>query len=744
MAQHQYDVWQFGYYAGLNFTSGVATAASAPFYTDEGSTMWCNPKTGALQFSTDGRVVYRANGTVMTNGVGLRGGPSSSSSALIVPFPSNNLDTVKQFYVFCIGDQSWIDETADDSTLTSNIVDFSVDSMGEVTQVNNIINVGLAEKLVATQHCDGMSYWVVVHARSEPVFYAYKVGTKGIEAPIVSRVGKQLVPRAANVRGGPYGQGLMAFSASGKKLAMAVPFSYSVETFDFDTYTGVVSNGVVLDSISRTYGVCFAPNDEFLYTVEWVPGNETGPPVRQFDLSSPSKPIIVGRLRDDDLDFHLGGIQLGPDGRIWLAESNGLACIDQPNVAGNGCQLTNSLVSFSPPARIVVGLPNLITSFFDDGQRKACGPPIAAVAADSMICEHSCMQPMDVSRNVPTSWNWHFEGGTPLDYIGPLPPSICYDTAGTYRIVLVASNEFGSDTVEQRVRVVAPPLLSAGADVVLCDSAAGHLHATGAIRYEWEYQQGIGNTQSADPIVRVFKHTAFVVRGWNAEGCSTTDTVMVYSYPQGKAAVELQILPVHGMVGGFGNVNVIRDSSMGFAPPTLQVHVPMRALMDVVVTKGQELSRVRMSANETVITASAVETMSDTILQLQGKLLLFEGSETITASAISIDSCDRFNVMPALVTADVCGERLRLIRVQGAAMFIDRYSDLTHSVSVGGESGTTATYYIYDVTGRQVHHGEITLAENGQEIPIPHFVHGCCIVQVRTMQLTLSKLIVVD
>lgn len=744
MAQHQYDVWQFGYYAGLNFTSGVATAASAPFYTDEGSTMWCNPNTGALQFSTDGRVVYRANGTVMTNGVGLRGGPSSSSSALIVPFPSSNLDTVKQFYVFCIGDQSWVDETADDSTLTSNIVDFSVDSAGEVTQVNNVINIGLAEKLVATQHCDGISYWVVVHARSEPVFYAYKVGVGGVEAPVVSRVGKQLIPRAANVRGGPYGQGLMAFSTSGKKLAMAVPFSYSAEVFDFDTYTGVVSNGIVLDTTSRTYGVCFSPNDEFLYTVEWVPGNETGPPVRQFDLSTPSKAAIVGRLRDDDLDFHLGGIQLGPDGRIWLAESNGLACIVQPNVAGNGCQLVNSQVSFSPPARIVVGLPNLITSYFDSGQRKTCAPPIAALVADTVLCEHSCIRPKDVTRNVPTTWNWYFEGGTPLDFAGQRPPSVCYDTAGIYRIVLVVSNEFGADTVEQRIRVVAPPKVSAGADVVLCDSAAGHLHATGAIRYEWEYQQGIGNTQSADPIIRVFKHTAFVVRGWNAEGCSATDTVMVYSYPQGKATIELQILPVHGVVGGIGNVSIVRDSSIGFTPPTLQVHVPMRALMDVVVTKGQELGRIRTSPNETVITANALDATSDTILQLQGKLLLFEGSETITASAASVDSCDRFNVMPASVTADVCGERMRLIRIQGAALFIDRYSDLTQTISVGGESGTAATYHIYDATGKQVHNGAIVLAENGQEILIPQFVRGCCIVQVRTMLQTVSKMVIVD
>jgi PKD repeat protein len=51
----------------------------------------------------------------------------------------------------------------------------------------------------------------------------------------------------------------------------------------------------------------------------------------------------------------------------------------------------------------------------------------------------------DLSANVPNSWEWTFEGGTP-NTATDQNPSVVYNTAGTYEVTLVASNAYGDDT----------------------------------------------------------------------------------------------------------------------------------------------------------------------------------------------------------------------------------------------------------------------------------------------------------
>ncbi len=51
----------------------------------------------------------------------------------------------------------------------------------------------------------------------------------------------------------------------------------------------------------------------------------------------------------------------------------------------------------------------------------------------------------DISTNSPTSWAWTFEGGTPTSATTQ-NPSVTYNTAGTYNVVLTTTNADGSDT----------------------------------------------------------------------------------------------------------------------------------------------------------------------------------------------------------------------------------------------------------------------------------------------------------
>jgi PKD repeat protein/photosystem II stability/assembly factor-like uncharacterized protein len=53
----------------------------------------------------------------------------------------------------------------------------------------------------------------------------------------------------------------------------------------------------------------------------------------------------------------------------------------------------------------------------------------------------------DLSSGVPTSWHWTFDGAIPLESFERNPSGITFETAGTYQVKLVVSNEAGADSI---------------------------------------------------------------------------------------------------------------------------------------------------------------------------------------------------------------------------------------------------------------------------------------------------------
>jgi PKD repeat protein/photosystem II stability/assembly factor-like uncharacterized protein len=72
--------------------------------------------------------------------------------------------------------------------------------------------------------------------------------------------------------------------------------------------------------------------------------------------------------------------------------------------------------------------------------------PVAAFTANATsISQGQTVTFTDGSTNGPTSWDWTFAGGTPSSSVQQ-NPQVVYDVAGTYDVVLTATNEAGSDT----------------------------------------------------------------------------------------------------------------------------------------------------------------------------------------------------------------------------------------------------------------------------------------------------------
>ena len=99
-AQHEYDQWFFGEYAGLDFRSGRPVPVSgSPVVTEEGTAAYSDSETGELLFYTDGRTIWSRDHRPMAYGSGLKGGISSAQSALIIPWPACDPDD-RRFFVF--------------------------------------------------------------------------------------------------------------------------------------------------------------------------------------------------------------------------------------------------------------------------------------------------------------------------------------------------------------------------------------------------------------------------------------------------------------------------------------------------------------------------------------------------------------------------------------------------------------------------------------------------------------------
>lgn len=88
-------------------------------------------------------------------------------------------------------------------------------------------------------------------------------------------------------------------------------------------------------------------------------------------------------------------------------------------------------------------------------------PPVANFAASiQSIHTGASVQYTNFSGFSPTSFEWTFEGGTPSTYSGPTPPSIVYNTAGTYDVTLTVTNDYGTHTLTRNDFIV----VTAGVD----------------------------------------------------------------------------------------------------------------------------------------------------------------------------------------------------------------------------------------------------------------------------------------
>jgi PKD repeat protein len=108
--------------------------------------------------------------------------------------------------------------------------------------------------------------------------------------------------------------------------------------------------------------------------------------------------------------------------------------------------------------------------YYATGSRALSLPPVADFTVDIKTGNAPLqVKFLDLSANNPTSWLWTFAGGTPATS-AQQNPVISYNSPGTYKVTLKATNNKGSNTIDKNGYIIvtsASGIEDNGADAIL-------------------------------------------------------------------------------------------------------------------------------------------------------------------------------------------------------------------------------------------------------------------------------------
>jgi gliding motility-associated-like protein len=459
--QRENSNWYFGINAAINFpTSGAPTAVAGSTMNTYEATTTVSDGNGQLLFYSNSENIWNRNNQIMVNGATVGGHQSASQGAIAVQNPAN----AQQYYVFVVDGA----ENQLVGGLKYNLVDMTRQGgLGEVISRRvQVSSVPLTEKLTTVPHPNGRDTWVLVHGWETNTFYAYLLTANGLQpTPIVTNIGSVHSGGGGNF-GNANSVGYMRVSPNGSKLAVGIRDS-QFELFDFNPATGQLSNYIQLGYTYRSYGVAFSPDSRLLYGT-----NLNYYEIYQFDLQAGSASVIAnsGIVIANTTD-NSGGLQLGPDGKLYVSIYNSpyLSVINNPNVRGTGCGFQADAVYLGGKLA-QIGLPNYPAS--------RVAPPITATA--SFTSTSSCVgsavaftgTTTPVISNTVATWNFGDPASGSANTAIGLTPTHTYTAAGTYQVTLtVTGATLGVPATSTQSVTVAPlPSVRLGRDTTLCGS----------------------------------------------------------------------------------------------------------------------------------------------------------------------------------------------------------------------------------------------------------------------------------
>ncbi len=116
----------------------------------------------------------------------------------------------------------------------------------------------------------------------------------------------------------------------------------------------------------------------------------------------------------------------------------------------------------------------------------------------------------DSSAVAPVSWLWNFDDGTPTSSLQN--PTHTFPTAGTYDVMLIATNTHGcKDTAIIQVDLAGASGVAVNPNQTICLGSNAQLLASGGIAYSWSPPTGLSNTTIPNPVATPSVTTTYTV-----------------------------------------------------------------------------------------------------------------------------------------------------------------------------------------------------------------------------------------
>ena len=576
IAQKEANLWFFGQYAGLDFSNGSPVAVTTGVLSTMEGCSSISSATGTLQFYTDGTDVWNRDNVRMTNGFGLKGDPSSTQSAIIVPKPGS----ATLYYIFTIDDVA--NGNGGANGLNYSLVDMTLAGWkGDIvaTEKNILLTAPLCEKVTAVGHSNGVDTWVIAHKWGTNSFYCYIVTADGVNpVPIISSAGDVIEGEINNAKG------YMKVSPDGDRIAKANAGMGTLEIFDFNNTTGIVSN-VLKDYIPGTdpYGVEFSPNSSLLYVGSWYVGSKY---LYQYNLDAGSPQGILDS-RVLIATGTEGALQIGPDNKLYAAQnqSGAISVIHNPNEIGDACNFQWGIISLGGKTSRW-GLPPFIQSFFSFNAGYYNNSP--CYGTPTQFHENSSQEPDSVL------WDFGNPSSGSANTSTENDPLHLFTSPGFFSVKLTVWITGVEAIVTHIVIVNDIPDVQLPADTAMCDGNYYTIDAgEGFHSYLW---------QSGDTLQTITVNSSgeYWVEVETAAGCSDRDTIYVEFYPNPVAEAGITQTIMQGatttlegeITSGSGNYNIdwqpagwLEQNNIA-TPTTLALTVPTVFTLEVEDDRG--------------------------------------------------------------------------------------------------------------------------------------------------------------
>lgn len=437
-AQNEGNVWYFGQNAGLDFNNFTPTVLTdGQLNTFEGCASIADAN-GNLLFYTDGVKVWNKLHQVMPNGTGLKGDPSSTQSAVIVPYPQNS----NLYYIFTVG------SNGNPDGMQYSLLDMSLNNdLGDIVSKNTLLFTPSTEKITAVAHANGTDVWIIGHKWFSSEFYAYLITSTGINTTaIISDIG--VVHNGSSFNS----HGYLKASPQGNKIVAGIGSLGMAQVFDFDNNTGVLSNPLTISGLQYVYGVEFSQNNKYLYLTRRYYNN-----LYQYNLQAGSNTAILNSQYIINTG-NLGALQIAPDGKIYVGQYDDyLDVIHNPNGAGSSCNYQSDAIYLDGKFS-TLGLPTFNQSFFKGFE---------------FTYQNDCLGSPTVINSFNTQGistiSWDFGDGT--TGITGLNPTHIYNNEGSFTITANVNYVNGtSRSFQQSIIIIAsPPQFTLNADTLICE-----------------------------------------------------------------------------------------------------------------------------------------------------------------------------------------------------------------------------------------------------------------------------------